>query len=49
MGPVGIAPTPMTEGKVFNVYGGRSEWGILSHNRAGRLLGVEPAEELLDC
>jgi len=49
MGPVGIAPTSVTEGKVFNIHGGRSEQGVLSDNGANGTFCPNAVKELFDC
>ena len=48
MRPVGITPTPVTEGEVRNVQGGYAERGVLSNDGANGLLGAQLAEELLN-
>ena len=48
MGPMGIAPTPVTEGIVRSVQRDYSERGVLSINGPSGLLCTQLAEKLLN-
>jgi hypothetical protein len=48
MGPVGVVPTPVTEGVVFSIHRGCLEWGILSNDQADGMFCPDTVKKLFD-